>query len=359
MSGKNNTGRDEKQTRRFDQKQYNILKRCSDKKDTTEWNEWRKKNPNEPILLEGGNFHGFYLCGAFLNTGAVVINPGTFLHEQWVFRGQVYLRGSAFLQAKLCGTDFRGAHIEEVVFNFADLEGGCLELAYLQKACFLGANLQGANLTGAKLQGTDFSRAIVDGGTLIWQCEADRKTKFEGVGLDTVRIYSELKQLLEYNIRRMNWEDWYKGHKILQWPVRWFWCVSDYGLSTWRIIWWFLGLALFFAAIYANFAFWYPPGIISHLTVWPHLPVWHYFLLLLFRPIYFSVITMTTGFGDMYANSQSICGHILLIFQATLGYVLLGALITRLAVLFTGEGPAGKFSNEKKEDTNNSRKRIS
>jgi hypothetical protein len=35
--------------------------------------------------------------------------------------------------------------------------------------------------------------------------------------------------------------------------------------------------------------------------------------------------------------------------QVILGYGLLGALITRLAVLFTGEGPAGKFADKEKK----------
>ena len=48
--------------------------------------------------------------------------------------------------------------------------------------------------------------------------------------------------------------------------------------------------------------------------------------------------------------SQSILGHILLTFQVILGYVLLGALVTRFAVLFTAGGPAGKFEDEKKEN---------
>ena len=56
----------------------------------------------------------------------------------------------------------------------------------------------------------------------------------------------------------------------------------------------------------------------------------------------------TLGFGDMFANAQSIWGHILLTFQVILGYVLFGALITRLAVLFTAGGPAGKFADEEK-----------
>jgi len=52
----------------------------------------------------------------------------------------------------------------------------------------------------------------------------------------------------------------------------------------------------------------------------------------------------------MFANAQSIWGHILLTFQVILGYVLLGALITRFAVLFTAGGPADRFADEKKED---------
>jgi len=74
---------------------------------------------------------------------------------------------------------------------------------------------------------------------------------------------------------------------------------------------------------------------------------WHYFSRALLRPVYFSIVTMTTlGFGDMYANKGSIAGHVILAVQVILGYVLLGALVTRFAVLFTAGGPAGKFSND-------------
>jgi hypothetical protein len=38
-------------------------------------------------------------------------------------------------------------------------------------------------------------------------------------------------------------------------------------------------------------------------------------------------------------------GHALLALQVILGYVLLGALVTRFAVLFTAGGPAGQFSD--------------
>jgi hypothetical protein len=62
----------------------------------------------------------------------------------------------------------------------------------------------------------------------------------------------------------------------------------------------------------------------------------------------------TLGFGDMYTNAHSlfrgIFGHILLALQVILGYVLLGALVTRFAVLFTAGGPAGKFADEKEKE---------
>jgi hypothetical protein len=91
-----------------------------------------------------------------------------------------------------------------------------------------------------------------------------------------------------------------------------------------------------------------PSGIVDDLSVEGHEPLWHYFGLLVARPVYFSIVTMTTlGFGDMYANKGSIAGHVILAVQVILGYVLLGALVTRFAVLFTAGGPAGRFSKSK------------
>ena len=52
----------------------------------------------------------------------------------------------------------------------------------------------------------------------------------------------------------------------------------------------------------------------------------------------------------MATDAESIWGHILLTIQVILGYVLLGALVTRFAVLFTAGGPAGTFADEKEED---------
>jgi hypothetical protein len=304
---------------RCDLDQYEMLKCCSDKKDMTEWNKWRLANPNEDIFLEGSNF--------------------------W----------RANLQnAKLWGVNLQDASLEGVNLQGADLYNANLQVANLG-----GANLQGAYLNNTRLQRADFTTAVVDGGTLIWECKVNRYSKserftnFEGVGLDSVRIDPATKQLLEYNIRRQNWEDWYKKGFLLRRILKRlstqpFWWISDYGMSTWRIIFNFSGLAILFAIIYYLCGRFKPPGIVENLFVDRNeivVPSW----LVPLRTLYFSVVTMTTlGFGDMYANAQSIWGHILLSLQVILGYVLLGALVTRFAVLFTAGGPAGRFAEDRR-----------
>jgi uncharacterized protein YjbI with pentapeptide repeats len=360
---------------RCDLDQYEMLKRCWDKKDMSEWNKWRDEHSDyniQDVLLEGGDFSNWHLEG---------VNFGT-NREYGRTTPEVYLKKAKFNNTHLEGAHLYFAHMEGAELYEVHLDGAKLGFTFLNKAFLLGAHLEDAYLENAKLhnanvcnahleraslrdseldgtqfnnaylQKAKFQKAYVDGKTSFCYCKVDRETDFSEVALDNCRIDPAIKQLLEYNIRRKNWEEWYKKHPVLKLPVLWFWCVSNYGLSTWRIIGWFLGLALFFAAIYSLFAYLLPPGIVSNLELEPHLPLRHYGVLVFIRPIYFSIVTMTTlGFGDMYANAQSIWGHILLTIQVTLGYVLLGALVTRFAVLFTAGGPAGSFADEQHAKT--------
>jgi len=55
MTDPNSQTEKPKENRRFNEKQYEMLKRCSENKDMTEWIEWRERHPNEDILLEGAN----------------------------------------------------------------------------------------------------------------------------------------------------------------------------------------------------------------------------------------------------------------------------------------------------------------
>ncbi len=369
----NQSNSQEQQTeRKFSKEQYDFLIRCSEKREIIRWNQWRE----EQILLEGAdlleanlghadlreahlenaNLSGAHLENANLREAHLGHADLREAHLENAGLYQAHLENANLWRAHLENADLRGANLENAILCAAHLENADLEGARLQDAEFMEANLQDAKLMGAnlknayfdevELQGADLSRAIVDGGTLIWRCQVDRNTKFEAVGLDSMRIYPATKQLLEYNIRRMNWEVWYEKHPKLKWLVRPFWLMSDYGRSTKRIVFTFFGLALVFANIYYHWARLAPPGIVENLFVDRNGVDVQWWLVPL-RTLYFSIVTQTTlGFGDMYARAQSICGHILLSLQVILGYVLLGALVTRFAVLFTAGGPAGEFTEE-------------
>jgi len=130
----------ERKEKQFDESQYEILIKCSDKGDLTEWNEWRENNQKASILLEGANFISANLNGADL----------------W--------------NANLAGADLRNVNLE-------------------------GADLWKANLKGAKL-----IAAIVDKQTFIWGCDFDKQTVFTGKGLYLARIEPLMKESLRIKL---------------------------------------------------------------------------------------------------------------------------------------------------------------
>jgi len=375
-SGSANSAVKEKEPR-CDPKQLALLKECSEQKDITDWNKWREENPKEDIWLEYAGLSHYHLEGANLNNahleGAILI--GAYLeganlslahlkqanvshahlerawcshaHLEGALLNHAHLEGAWFGCAHLEGTQLVDAHLEGTNLPGAYLEGADLYRAHLKGVHLRDSHLEGADLWGAHIEGSIFQASVVDGLTLFWNCSLDRKTDFRGVGLDTCRIDEGTKYLLQYNKRRMNWKDWYKGksgnkwvrkmHQLLTCPVRLFWCMSDYGRSTIRILAVFLVLSIVFAV-----AYWAKPdcvmvnGQVGGLRNFLHAS-------------YFSVVTMTTlGFGDIAANPQSGCGQVLLMLQVFCGYFLLGAIVTRLSILFTAGGPAGRFSKRKK-----------
>ena len=377
---------------RLDAEQYEMLLRCSQKKDSTEWNQWRKQSSRKDIFLNGAKLKGAhledvnlkgahlqgadlsdaYLKGADLSTAHLEGAHLRHAHLEGSYLYHAHLEGAYLYETYMEGADLSNCHLEDAALVQCHLEDASLSSAYLSGADFRRAHLDHANLcythledanlkyahleraflVKAHLENANFEQAIVDASTLFWACHVDRGTNFRGVGLDSVRIDTGTKQLLEYNTRRMNWELWYpKQHWLLRGLVRQFWQISDYGLSTQQILTIFFKLVIFFAAIYyvwGSIDYYLRdikdyPGIVSNLFVDRHGVMVGWWLVPL-RTLYFSIVTMTTlGFGDIYANAHSFWGHILLSVQVILGYVLLGALVTRFAVLFTAGGPAGKF----------------
>jgi uncharacterized protein YjbI with pentapeptide repeats len=91
----------ERKEKQFDESQYEILIKCSDKGDLTQWNEWRENNQKVSILLEGANFISANLAGADLWKAnlqgtkiiAAIVDRQTFIwdcdfDEQTVFTGK-------------------------------------------------------------------------------------------------------------------------------------------------------------------------------------------------------------------------------------------------------------------------------
>ncbi|MGD8499145.1 MAG: pentapeptide repeat-containing protein [Phycisphaerales bacterium] len=321
------------------------------------WNKWREEHPDEEIWLEAARLRGAYLGGARLDhahlEGANLISANLrgarlfYTHLEGASLQAAHLQGANLIHAQLERANLKEAHLQGADLNHAHLEGTDLWCARLEAADLAHAHLEGANFHGAGLQGASFRTSIVDGSTLIWECRADRETDFRGVGLDSCRIDEKTKHFLEYNKRRMNWEDWYVGESRQAWvrgmrrlltsPVRLFWCLSNYGRSTIRILAVFLALAIVFAL-----AYWLMPDCV---IVNGRIGGVQNFL----NASYSSIVTMTTlGFGDITANPQSSCGQVLLILQVACGYFLLGAIVTRLLIIFTAGGPAGRFTKKKK-----------
>lgn len=371
---------EEKQTEaheelRCDPKQLELLKKCSEKKDMTEWNHWRMVNPKVEIwlqeaplkyaYLEGAEMDGAHLEQADLADAHLKRAEFDRAHLERAEIGDAHLEEAILIEAHLEDAKLLYVHLEEARLvhsylqradlMYAHLEGAELDRAHLEEARLEYSHLEGANFEGVHLEGADFRASVVDGSTLFWECSVDRKTDFRGVGLDSCRIDEQTKYLLQYNRRRMNCEDWYKQHPRLAWPVKAFFWVSDYGNSTWRIIKSFFFMAICFAIIYyvwgavdyyilgvtdsVGAGLGWHPGIVANLFIDQGRPVLSWLVPL--RSIYFSIVTMTTlGFGDMYANTNNYwlaaaCGHLLLMLQVLLGYVMLGTLVTRIGILFT------------------------
>lgn len=346
-------------------RQYRMLVHCASSGDVTEWNERRRGRPDEEVWLCGvdfakmrlnkvnfGNAHleGCVLAGAALED-AIFYDA----HLDGAVLWQAHLEGANFWQARMRGAKLWRAHMQKAALLHADLEGASLRETDLQRADLSNANLQGAELAharlqgaklnNARLQGTDFQYALVDGATRIADCEVDRDTDFTGVGLDGSRVEPGLSQLLKYNIRRKRWREWYgTGPRWLQVCKRVFvgsfWWASDYGQSTVRILGTFTILAVAFAALYFCV-----PGLVRNLSEAGGFTK-------AVHALYFSVVVMTTlGFGDVHANPDVWPGQVVLIAHVLLGYVLLGALLTRLSVLFTAGGPSASFTKRSKNTT--------
>jgi len=319
----------------LDQDAYALLKRCSDAKDMTAWNEWRQKPENEGKLI--------------------------------------YLQGAELIGGYYQGADFSGIHCEGTNFSFAHCKEADFFMTYCERAYFSSAHCKGAYFSGAHCEGTSFYSADFDGKSELIDCGFDENTDFRLTNLGAVKIEPGQRAFLERNIRRLNWEEWYKeierpkrrqACRLIRriwhprfggrwWRkkarvallgrltpkaqiVRLFWWISDYGYSTERILWTFLGCIGFFTCLYT-----FSP--VNMLRIGDHPLIYSGFfdrIAHLPQMLFFAAATMVTlGFGNVNAAHDSLFGMFAVALNLMIGYGLLAVLVTRLAVLFQTMAP--------------------
>lgn len=321
--------------------------------------------------LKGAHLDNANLEEAYMNSSPCFDNA--FLHGanlKNAFLGPATFRNANLFSANLENTEI-GAYgdFTEADLRSANFKNSKCSAVNFYKSKFWETQLSGANLYKCDIRSVNFQKAITDSTTVFYQCNIDFDTDFRCVPLDGIGIDSTTKRILKYNIRRKNWDDWYWRttwddekkifkkydskkqtctrmleklfRQIKTSPVRAFWWLSNYGESTLRILGVFLASIFIFALIYSHVFSKSDPGYIKNLYDFGKVSCevpnrWSIFV----RSNYFSVVTMTTlGLGDMHAKPSSAKGQILVSLQVILGYFLLGAIITRLGILFTSGGP--------------------
>ena len=125
-----------------DREQYDILRRCSEKKSISEWNKYRAEHPETKINLQNADLRGVRLEGAQLREGN--------------------FRGARFEGANLLASDFRNADLRRANFQQANLWGATLREANLESACFVSANLENADLRSANIDRVNFRGANIE-----------------------------------------------------------------------------------------------------------------------------------------------------------------------------------------------------
>ena len=331
------------------------------------WNAWRLRHPGiVPDLkgadlgeadLQGAHLYGANLQGASLRRadlqeailGEADLRQADLreahvceadLHKTMLSQADLHeaqLRHADLRGADLRKADLGGANLSHASMVMADLQGAYLEQADLQTADLTVAGLQGTVLTGANLGGAELDGANITGADL---CGArvegtsfqDVRWRPEGGGLPAPDLYRN------FDVRGLRFSDPLFDQFVRQsefirrteeamsatwrgWIVFHLWALTcDCGRSLTR---WLVTCAAFIIGFAALFQWWRPTGepLVS-LADRPTTP---------FTNLYFSMVTFSTlGFGDV--TPRNWVGELAVMAEVFLGYVLLGGLITILAM---------------------------
>ena len=302
---------------------YYFLKKCSEKKDFSEWNKWRDKNDGRELFLQGVDFKNFYFEDAYLTE--INFENAVFSHAQ--------CKNASFIRAKLLNTDFCASDC--------------------RRACFLGANCENTNFTFANCEKTSFMYCDFSNKTLFSFIEMDNDTCFLYSDYSIAKVSPDIKSKIEQNIRRECWEQWYRRPStnrkskypllriLCTSPIRLFWHISDYGCSTRRILLYFFLEIIVFTLLYMLI-----PDIIAHNGNVISIKKDTNCLIFFIKMFLFAMSTMVTlGFSNINVagiDSPNTLGMIIVALNLLVGYTMLAIWVTRLSILFQTLGPEYK-----------------
>ncbi len=376
------------------------LLRCIQENNPDEWNTLRRKNRKVKLsfldfelmnqVVEGFNLKGMEFSHANFSSSIFLrcMFDQSILENLQAFGAKFWQ--CSFVSAKITNGNLVTSTFEECDLRYADLSESSVHQSFIQvckadncickkvsfyDSCLGSTSFANSNLTGSEFKNvvlyhTDFTAVTVDGDTIFWDCYYDKKTNFTGVGLGSCRIEPVLLSSFQCNIRRIWWENWYQEKRearqehrkkyrkkpllylfqiikdffsaFMTFVIEIFWWITDYGSSTTRLVLVFLATTVGYSLIYNFF-----PQITNDII----LQTAGHPVLNFFRSLYFSVIIMTgLGFGDIHASGELLAGHIIMMLQSLMGYILLGAFLVRIGILFQGEFPVASIRKKKTED---------
>ena len=291
-------------------------------------------------------------------TGAVLDNL-TITNSKFM---DTMLNRAAFINSTLSNVSFNYKSMKEVLFNLSTLKKVEFIHIDLSKSSFLSADIEECRIILSTISDCDFSYAKIDYKTSILNNNINKNTNFTGVGISGIVMEEDVKSILEKNIRRIHWEEWYNKDKIYYWwkkrksefenpqyldsykerlspkwsrlkkieriiidfPARLFWEISDYGSSTLRIILSFFILNIIFSLYYGALSFGVDKFVIFSGN---------------FINIFLQTILVPFGITSIDISSLYSFSLSLVVIHVILSYVILAALVTRLAVLFQNRSP--------------------
>ena len=390
--------------------QYQLLRRCSEKQDVAEWNQWRLNHPEEKILLCGADLSNFNLknidlsraklrfaickstnfyCGKF--DGAIF----AFANLQEANFSYTSCRHSLFHISNLRNANFNSAKCQKACFSLSDcrnmkmVDASCQNIDFSYAKCdnatFTKANCQDSHFSQSNcreakfllstcfnadfflpsLERAAFQNALFDSSTQFTGITIADNTNFSATNLEIPLFEPGTKAKIEHIIRQSNWREWARNTMshisfsnftaslkscaigAYVYMVMLFWFISDYGYSTKRVLFCFFWLVLLFGCLYTLY-----PSMLA-INGSP-LEQGHPTQMLLF-----AMSTMVTlGFSNINVTLLNGSPHLggMLAVSANLmfGYFMLAVLVTRLAIIFQTLGPAYVIP-KKKEQVDSSR----